>query len=403
MNWIQFGRLIHSIYGRGGKLPDLDWIQDLGLLAVKLGQVHALRIDFLDREKCEHLARLYRRNATLASEDFLGLLRASAVPGFFDHFEYIEPVALASASVGQVHRARLKDGEDVVIKAIKKNVRAQFIADVASLKRLFRLATFLYPKLRQVGDPVGILGDIEEYTLSELDLRHEVAGQKTLRAIYEQHRNTFDLSRLAFARVHEPLCNENVMVSEFIPGCSFDELLETGELGYDRLLELFHIHGFYMFCVGTFHGDMHPGNVLLAGEKLCFIDTGYIGQVGPKIRRGLFEFFAALSEYDYPRCAAALNRMSERELAGPAFDTFRGRMLELYADFTGTTVAQVSLTRKMMQTIKLGVHSGMTFEKGIFAIIRSLMYLDGMVLRCKPDAVLLRDMRRFISEFEKLV
>jgi ubiquinone biosynthesis protein len=403
MNWIQFGRLIHSIYGRGGKLPDLDWIQDLGLLAVKLGQVHALRIDFLDREKCEHLARLYRRNATLASEDFLGLLRASAVPGFFDHFEYIEPVALASASVGQVHRARLKVGGDVVIKAIKKNVRAQFIADVASLKRLFRLATFLYPKLRQVGDPVGILGDIEEYTLSELDLRHEVAGQKTLRAIYEQHRNTFDLSRLAFARVHEPLCNENVMVSEFIPGCSFDELLETGELGYDRLLELFHIHGFYMFCVGTFHGDMHPGNVLLAGEKLCFIDTGYIGQVGPKIRRGLFEFFAALSEYDYPRCAAALNRMSKRELAGPAFDTFRGRMLELYADFTGTTVAQVSLTRKMMQTIKLGVHSGMTFEKGIFAIIRSLMYLDGMVLRCKPDAVLLRDMRRFISEFEKLV
>ena len=323
MNWIQFGRLIHSIYGRGGKLPDLDWIQDLGLLAVKLGQVHALRIDFLDREKCEHLARLYRRNATLAPEDFLGLLRASAIPGFFDHFESIEPTALASASVGQVHRARLKTGEDVVIKAIKKNVRAQFIADVASLKRLFRLATFLYPKLRQVGDPVGILGDIEEYTLSELDLRHEVAGQKTLRAIYEQHRNTFDLSRLAFARVHEPLCNENVMVSEFIPGRSFDELLETGELGYERLLELFHIHGFYMFCVGTFHGDMHPGNVLLSGEKLCFIDTGYIGHVGPKIRRGLFEFFAALSEYDYPRCAAAFNSMSESEITGAAFDVFR--------------------------------------------------------------------------------
>ena len=403
MNWIQFGRLIHSIYGRGGKLPDLDWIQDLGLLAVKLGQVHALRIDFLDREKCEHLARLYRHNATLAPEDFLGLLRTSAMPGFIERFESIEPAALASASVGQVHRARLKDGGDVVIKAIKKNVRAQFTADVASLKRLFRLATFLYPKLRQVGDPVGILGDIEEYTLSELDLRHEVAGQKTLRAIYEQHRGTFDLSRLAFAHVHEPLCNENVMVSEFIPGRSFDELLEAGELGYDRLLELFHIHGFYMFCIGTFHGDMHPGNVLLAGEKLCFIDTGYIGHVGPKIRRGLFEFFAALSEYDYPRCAAALNRMSERELTSPAFDTFRKRMLGLYADFTNATVAQVSLTRKMMQPIKLGVHSGMTFEKGIFAIIRSLMYLDGMVLRCKPDAVLLRDMRRFIGEFEKMM
>ena len=68
MNWIQFGRLIHSIYGRNGRLPDLDWIQSLGLLAVKLGQVHALRIDFLEREKCEHLARLYRRNTALTPE-----------------------------------------------------------------------------------------------------------------------------------------------------------------------------------------------------------------------------------------------------------------------------------------------------------------------------------------------
>jgi ubiquinone biosynthesis protein len=404
MNWLQFARLIHSIYGRGRSLPDLDWIQSLGLLAVKLGQVHALRIDFLDREKCEHLARLYRRNAVLAPQDFQAVLRAAAGgEGFLGHFRQIEPEPLASASVGQVHRAQLKNGQMVVVKAVKKDVREQFMADVARLKRLFRLCTFVYPKLRQVGDPVGILSDIEEYTLSELDLRHEVAGQKTLREIYEQHREGFDLSKLRFARVDEPLCNDRVMVSEYIPGQTFDELLEAGQLGYERLLELFHIHGFYMFCVGTFHGDMHPGNVLLSDGKLCFIDTGYIGKVGPKIRRGLFEFFAGLSEYDYPLCAAALNRMSENELAGAAFETFRARLVELYADFKDATVGQVSLTRKMMQTIKLGVHSGMHFEKGIFAIIRSLMYLDGMVLRCNPQAVLLRDMRRFIAEFERWV
>ncbi|HOX56946.1 MAG TPA: AarF/ABC1/UbiB kinase family protein [Candidatus Paceibacterota bacterium] len=403
MNWVQFGRLVHSIYSRGGKLPDLDWIESLGLLAVKLGQVHALRIDFLDREKCEHLARLYRRNAALPADDFLSLLRASAGAEFLDHFAEIEQTALASASVGQVHRAALRSGQSVVIKAVKRNLRSQFIADVASLKRLFRLATFVYPKIRQVGDPIGILGDIEEYTLSELDLRREAAGQQTLRSIYEQHRDTFDLSRLAFARVHEPLCNENVMVSDYIPGRSFDELLEAGDLRYETLLELFHIHGFFMFCIGTFHGDMHPGNVLRTGDQLCFIDTGYIGRVSPRLRHGLFEFFAALSEYDYPLCAAALNRMSGRELTAEAFEAFKQKFLELYADFEGRTVAQVSLTRKMMQTIKLGVHSGMTFDKGIFAIIRSLMYLDGMVLRCKPDAVLLRDMRRYLAEFGRRI
>ena len=400
MNWLQFGRLIHSIYGRGGKLPDLDWIESLGLLAVKLGQIHALRIDFLDREKCEHLARLYRRNAALASEEFLGLLRATGPPRFLEHFAEVEATALASASVGQVHRARLSGGQQVVIKAIKRDARKQFRRDVASLRRLFRVATWVYPKLRQVGDPVGILGDIEEYTLSELDLRHEVAGQKTLREIREQYAATFDLSKLGLADVYEALCNENVMVSEYIAGATFDELLERGALEYATLLELFHIHGFCMFCVGTFHGDLHPGNVLLAGDKLYFVDTGYIAQVGPKIRRGLFEFFAALSEYDYERCAAALNRMSERALEGAVYEGFRKEFIELYADFKDRSVAEVSLTRKMMQTIKLGVHSGMVFEKGIFGIIRSLMYLDGMVLRCNPGAVLLHDMQRFLAEFE---
>lgn len=401
MNWLQFGRLIHSIYGRDEKLPDLDWIQNLGLLAVKLAQVHALRIDFLEPEKCEHLARLYRRNASLPADDFLKLINQATNSEFVNEFETIEPNALASASVGQVHRARLKSGESVVIKAVKRDVRKQFKSDVASLQNLFRLASLAYPKLRQVGDPLGILDDIEEYTLSELDLRHEVAGQKTLRSIYDQHRDDFDLSRLRFARVHETLSNENVMVSEFITGRSFDELLENKALSYDRLLELFQIHGFYMFCVGTFHGDLHPGNVLLNGPSFCFIDTGYIGRVSPKIRRGLFEFFAALSENDYANCARALNSMSERGLAGRAFDKFAAQFLELYSDFKDSTVAQVSLTRKMMQTIKLGAHSGMAFEKGIFAIIRSLMYLDGMVLRCKPDAVLLRDMRQFIRDFER--
>ncbi|MEI8289524.1 MAG: AarF/ABC1/UbiB kinase family protein [Verrucomicrobiota bacterium] len=403
MNWFQFARLIRAIYGRQKTLPDLEWIQRLGLLAVKLGQVHALRIDFLDREKCLHLAKLYRQNAALAPDDFLKLLAAVAPENFTANFLRIEEKALASASVGQVHRAWLSDGSPVVIKAIKKNVREQFIADVASLRNLFRLATFAYPPLRRVGNPVAILGDIEEYTLSELDLRHEVEGQKILRGLFAVHQKRFDLSSLRFARVHENLGNGNVMVSECVPGKTFDELIAAGELPYAQLIELFRIHGYFMFCIGTFHGDLHPGNVILADGKICLVDTGYIGRVGGKIRRGLFDFFSALSAFDYPRSAAGLNRMSEVELGGAGYAEFEQQFLELYADFTGTTVAQMSLTKKMMQTIKLGVRCGMRFEKGIFAIIRSLMYMDGMVLRCRPDAVLMRDLRPFIAEAEKLV
>ena len=92
--------------------------------------------------------------------------------------------------------------------------------------------------------------------------------------------------------------------------------------------------------------------------------------------------------------------MAEVEISGPAYSEYERKFLELYADFRDTTVSEVSLTTKMMHTIKLGVLSGMVFEKGVFPIIRSLMYLDGMVLRCNPDAILMRDMRPLLKEGE---
>lgn len=405
MNWIQFGRLIHSIYSHNGKLPNLEWIQSLGLLAVKLGQVHALRSDFLEPEKCEHLSKLFRNNESMGPEDFLKLVESTAVPEFISNFEKIEADALATASVGQVHLGTLNDGTRVVIKAVKKDVRKNFIADVSSVRRLFRFIAFFYRKLKRVGNPEAILNDIEEYTLSELDLRKEVDGVRTLASIRDENKDQYDFSKLSFARVHEPLCNNNVMVSDFIPGPSLDELLDEGKLDYDTLLELFKIHGYYMFCAGIFHGDLHPGNVLVDEDQghFYFIDTGYIGRVSPKIRKGLFYFFKALTENDFSEASQALNTMSDDPLIGKTMKKFESDLIKLYEDFPGSKVSEISLTRKMMETIRLGVESGMSFDQGIFAIVRSLMYLDGMVLRCNPNAVLMEDMKAFIDDFEKFI
>ena len=405
MNWIQFGRLIHSIYSHNGKLPDLDWIQSLGLLAVKLGQVHALRSDFLEPEKCEHLSKLFRNNYAMGAEDFLHLIESTAVQNFTSHFEEIEPEALASASVGQVHLGTLKDGTRVVIKAVKKDVRKDFVADVSSVRRLFGFISFFYRKLKSVGNPEAILNDIEEYTLSELDLRKEVDGVRALALIRDKNKDQYDFSKLSFAKVHGSLCNENVMVSDFIPGPSLDELLDEGKLDYDTLLELFKIHGYYMFCAGTFHGDLHPGNVLVDEDQghFYFIDTGYIGRVGPKIRKGLFYFFKALTENDFTEAANSLSEMAEVPLTGDDMKKFQSDLINLYENFPGKSVSEISLTRQMMETIKLGVQAGMAFDQGIFAIVRSLMYLDGMVLRCNPDAVLMEDMKAFIDDFEKFM
>jgi ubiquinone biosynthesis protein len=391
MNIIMFLKLIRMIYGN--KRPDAERIQQMGLLAVKIGQVHALRIDFLNEETCVELSKLYRANIPIKSEDALKHVDRS-------RFGWIDEKPLASASVGQVHRARLTTGEEVVIKVIKSDFKKMFEKDVAAVKRFFKLVIFFYPKLGRVFDPIGILEHIEDYTLRELNLLNEIEGHEILEAIYEKNKNIFDLSSLKFAKIYRELSSQNVMISEYIPGKTFDEILDH-EMDYSELLRLFKVHGFFMFNVGTFHGDIHPGNLMLWDDKIYFVDTGAIGYVSKRLSKGLLNFFDALSVYDYDLCAKRLNEMAETGISGQRYEKFRMKFNILYSDFKGKSVREVSLTRKMMETIKLGVNSGMGFEKGMFSIIKSLMFLDGMVLRCNPDAVLLEDMRQFVREFRK--
>ncbi|GIU69634.1 MAG: hypothetical protein KatS3mg002_0870 [Candidatus Woesearchaeota archaeon] len=402
MNWLNFIWLINNIYGKNEK-PDLNKIQKMGLLAIKIGQVHALRIDFLSEKKCQHLSKLYRKTININIEDSKLLIDSYSNTKFKRDIKNIDYKPIASASVGQVHVAYLR-GKKVAVKIIKGNFKKKFIKDVRSVKSLFKLIIFFYPKLARVANPIGILKNIEEYTVAELNLLNEIKGHNILMNIYEKNKNSFNLKNLKFAKIYYEYSNENILVSEFIEGKTIDELLEEKKLPYNVLLELFHIHGFYMFCVGTFHGDIHPGNIIISEGKIYFIDTGAIGRVSKRLRKGLFYFFKELSDYNYDKCAYWLNEMASKKISSPEkFNSFKKQFNELYSDFKGKTVSEVSLTRKMMETIKLGVNNGMDFEEGMFSIIKSLMYMDGMVLRCNPDAILLKDMRKFIDEFERFI
>lgn len=378
----------------GNKKPEAKKIQEMGLLAVKIGQVHALRIDFLNEETCLELSKLYRANIPIKNEDVLKNIDRNK-------FIWIDEKPLASASVGQVYRAQLMSGEDVVIKIIKSDFKKRFEKDVAAVKRFFKFIIFFYPKLARVFDPIGILEHIEDYTLKELNLLNEIKGHEILEELYKKNSEIYDLSSLRFPRIYKDLSTESIMVSEYIPGKTFDEILDN-EMDYSALLQLFKIHGFFMFNIGTFHGDIHPGNLMLHEEKIYSIDTGAIGYVSKKLSLGLLNFFDALSVYNYDLCAKRLNEMAETGISGKRFEKFNEKFKILYSDFTGKSVKEVSLTRKMMETIKLGVNSGMGFEKGMFSIIKSLMFLDGMVLRCNPNAVLLEDMRQFVHEFKRV-
>ena len=208
----------------------------------------------------------------------------------------------------------------------------------------------------------------------------------------------YDLSRLRFPKYYPEMSGESVLVSEWIDGVTFDEKLDQGTLEYETLVDFFKIHGFYLFGMGVYHGDIHPGNLMLdRQQQIVLIDNGAISRVGDATRIGLLDFFEALANDDFTESAQRLRAMSHTALDEAKYRKFVTAFLALYRDFSGKSVGELSLTRQMMLTIRMAVEHGMTFGDDMFGIIKGLMYLDGMTLRCHPQANLMMDIRGFVD------
>jgi len=392
MNIFGFGKLIFSFYGK--KLPSLYKIQKQGLLAVKIAQHYALRIDFLGEEMCTHLSQLYTHSFPTEERTLSELLEGN--DDLLKNLASWDENPFSSASVGQVHRGTLKSGKRVAIKVIRSDFKESFFRDILRIERFISFLGKVWPKFNKIFDPNGILENIKAYTGRELNLVNEYTDMEKLKKIRDSSLQDFDLKSLSFPEVYKELSSQRVLVSDYIDGDTLDHLLTEGRLTYDNLLELFRIHSFYIFNKGVFHGDIHPGNIILGNDKkLYFLDCAGLSTISLRLRKGLFWFFYYLSRYDYPKAAENLNKMSQRTLGSQSYSIFLENFMELYSDFTHATVSEVSLTRRMMETIKLGINSGMDFGSGMFPVIKSLMYLDGMVMRCNPQAVLMDDVRGF--------
>ena len=396
MSFFSFLWLLYQIFIN--KKPELNSIRKKWLLATKIGQLYALRADFIGIERSAILTQLYEKNfeSTKTASPFVFEEK------FSEQFDSIEDMPFSEASIGKVYGAKLA-WRDVVIKVIKSDFREKFVTDVTRLKKYFRFMIFFYPKLARVADPIGTLEDLERMTLSELDLRNEIRGVEMLSKTLDKNEEFISRTvayKLSFPEFVPALSSEKILVSERLTGTSFRELLETHTLPYAVLIDFFFQHVFCMLYDGYFHEDIHSGNIFLQNNKIYLLDNGSIGFASPNLRHGLTSFFDDLTHDRIAAAASSLIIMAEnREENVGNFAQYKKDFITLYTDFSKKTLRELSLTQQMMASIKMAVHAGYTFERGMYPIIKSFMYLDGMARTCKPETKLMEDVRPLIEKF----
>lgn len=399
MTAFDFVRLFRSILSPRAKV-DAAAIERMGLLAVKIAQMYAVRSDLLGAEKCLALSGLLQQTKPLTPDEFQKRWNELAPPSLCEAMEKPDPVPLAAASLGQVHRGTLRDGTKVVVKISKRDAKDAFLRDVAQFRRMLKVALFFYPKLERLADPMDALETVERQTLREMDFSCEINGAERLATLAAERADDLPhLRKLHFPGYRRDLGNDRLLVSSFIEGKTLNEWLESGGLPYETLLDLFRIHGYFLFVRGEFHGDLHPGNVIWKDGRFWFLDNANIEIVPPEFGRGIFRMLVLLGQGDLASAADELAALSLNPLPSSSLAEFHASFARLYQDFAGKTVSETSLTNQMMATVKMAVHSGITFPRGAFPFIKSLMYLDGMVLRAAPNARLLQDVARFAEDF----
>ncbi len=252
------GRLRGRVLRRG-----MTW---LGATFIKMGQVMSTRPDLFSPEVIDELRKLQDRlppfpfaKARRALEDQLGKPVAEV-------FGELDETPVAAASVAQVHRGRLRSGEEVAIKILRPNVRRQVQRDAAMLLVGARMLA-LFPKAR-LSDPVGHTRHFVNGIIDQTDLRVEAANYQRFRA------NFASVPSVALPRVFDELCGERVLVMEFVRGRKIDGPL-TAELRA-KIARVTRSTIFKMcFEDGFLHCDLHPGNMLVRDDEvLVLFDVG---------------------------------------------------------------------------------------------------------------------------------
>lgn len=352
---------------------------------VKLGQFIATAEGLLPQEWVEAFAWCRDEAPPLDPGVAREVVEAELGP-VADRFASFDEEPLAAGSIGQVHRARLIDGTEVVVKVRRPGLRSRFRSDIETLA-LVAAASHRWSASARSANLSGFVELFAELSLQELDFRLEAANLVDSCAVLE----SLGATHTRTPRPLPGLVTERVLVMELLPGVSYDKLLPGDDLDGDRLLHL-GIQGVLEATVrhGVFHGDLHAGNVLVDPGTGTFslVDFGIAGRMDATQRAGLVRYLAAWAASD---AAGQIEAMRAFGAIAPDADvtTVVAELqaeLDLLADRARGEVTFDQLGITLGRLLQVLARNGFRMPKDLVLFFKNLLYLSGFAASVAPDA-----------------
>ena len=347
-------------------------LEKLGPTFVKLGQLLSTRVELLPRAYLDALSRLQDKVEPFGFGEAEKIVTSEIGVRLSKAFSNFESTPIASASLGQVHLARLRGGRPVAVKVQRPNIREQMVEDLDALDEI---AEFLDNRT-DIGRKYEfrrMLAELRKSLLRELDYRQEAHNLSALR---EQ------LKAFEHIIVPAPIADystSRVLTMEYVPGTKITEMSPLTRMEFDGealVEELFRAYLNQILVEGFFHADPHPGNVFITPDYcIALLDLGMVGQITPPLQEDLLQLLLAISEghgEDASRIAIKIGRPRGQ------FDQadFTRRISEIVAQQKTATVEQMQVGRLVLEVTQCAAECQIRVPPELTMLGKTLLNLD---------------------------
>ncbi|MBL1321946.1 MAG: ubiquinone biosynthesis regulatory protein kinase UbiB [Methylophaga sp.] len=401
LNYLSPYRLTHSNEEPRGERLRLA-LEELGPIFVKFGQILSTRRDLLPDDIADSLAKLQDQVTPFPNEQALAMIQQAYGDQPLDEiFAHIDEQALASASIAQVHTAKLLDGSDVILKIVRPNIEKQIRRDVELLHTMADLAQRFWVDGRRLR-PKEVVTEIEKNLYDELDMMREAASASQLR------RNFEGSDLLYVPEINWQLTKMNLLVQERIYGIPIGDIaqLNANNVNMEKLAEVgVEIFFTQAFKHGFFHADMHPGNIMVNASDpenpyYIAVDFGIMGTLSPEDQNYLADNFLAFFNSDYRR-VAELHVQSGWVPADTRVDEFEAAIRSVCEPIFAKPLNEISFGQVLLRLFQTARRFNMEVQPQLVLLQKTLLNIEGLGRQLYPELDLWKTAKPILEQWMK--